>query len=233
MAHPLRAAARRVPGLSSATLSARFGSLSRTTPLTAFAEGRGTAVDRWYIERFLERHREHVRGRVLEVKSDHYATALGASQVDVVDVDATNVHANVVGDLCDPTTLTTGHYDAAVITQTLQFVSAPRPALDNLLRSLRPGGVLLLTVPSLSRLCGSEDRWRWTPAGLLDDLADVVPEGSTTEVVGAGNSLVGRAFLFGLALEDLPPRAFEVDDADHPLVVCACVRLPQDGAHGS
>jgi SAM-dependent methyltransferase len=182
-------------------------------------------VDRWYIEEFLRERSSAVRGHVLEVKSDLYATTLGATRVDVLDIDPDNPHATVIGDICDPATLAEGRYDAAVITQTLQLVPDPAAALHTLLRSLRPGGTLLLTVPAVSRLAGPFDRWRWTPRG-LQDLLESVTDGvhPQPEVVAYGNNLSARAFLFGLAAEELPPSALAVRDEQYPMVVCAVVR---------
>lgn len=225
MLRAARDALRRVPGLRRAVLTARFGNLSRTHPMTDWGTGRGTPVDRWYIERYLQSHASAVAGRVLEVKMDAYASWLGASTVEVVDIDPANARADVVGDLCDEATLEPGRYDAAVITQTLQFVSDPVAAVRNLLVALRPGGTLLLTVPCLSRLCDASDRWRWTPAGLGHLLAGVAGPGANIEVTGLGNGLAGRAFLFGLAAEDLPATTLALEDVDYPLIVGARVRL--------
>jgi SAM-dependent methyltransferase len=184
-------------------------------------------VDRWYIEYFLKERANLVQGHVLEVKEDVYATRFGASSVDVVDIDASNERATIVGDLCDPTTLQAARYDAAIVTQTLQFVSDVEAALRNLLRSLRAGGSLLITVPALSRLCGPDDRWRWTPIGLEQQLwAAMTAEPAEVKVAGLGSSLSARAFLFGLAADDLDEEVLKVHDPDVPLVVVGCVRLP-------
>jgi hypothetical protein len=218
---------RRLPGLQRARLRVLFGSLRRTESLTQWGYQRGLPVDRWYIESFLTERAHLVRGRVLEVKSDGYATRLGASEVDVVDIDASNARATVVGDLCNPATLDVDRYDAAIITQTLQFVPDVEAALRNLLMSLRAGGSLLITVPTLSRLDGPGDRWRWTPHGFEQQLRTALagrPAG--VEVAGLGNGLSARAFLFGLAVDDLPGEALAAHEPSLPLVVAACVRLP-------
>lgn len=219
----LGAVLRRVPLARRAAVTARFGDPRRTSPLTPWGTGRGKAVDRWYIERYLDEHADAVHGRVLEVKLDQYASRLGAQEVDVVDIDPDNAQANVVGDLCDPSSLEPGRYDAAVITQTLQFVADPQAAVRTLVTSLRPGGNLLLTVPCLSRTCGPDDLWRWTPAGFALLLRSAAP-GAHVQVRGLGNGLAGRAFLFGLAAQDLSPAALKVDDDDYPLVVGAVLR---------
>jgi SAM-dependent methyltransferase len=217
-----------MPGVRRVVLAARFGDLRRTTSLTSFGFGRGTPVDRFYITDYVARHADLVVGRVLEVKEDLYATRFGADVVEVVDVEPTNDRADIVGDLCDPGTLTPGRYDTAVVTQTLQYVSDPAAAVRNLYKSLRPGGSLVLTVPCVSRLAGSGDLWRWTPAGLATLLQVAVPaaDRDRIECVGAGNGLAARAFLFGLAAEDLPRSALQVRDEQYPLVVCALIRRP-------
>lgn len=221
----VRSAARRVPGTRRVVLTARFGNLGRTAPLKRWGREQGPAVDRWFIERYLKKHAHLVVGRVLEVKSNRYAARLGASEVEIVDIDPNNTQATVVGDLCDPTTLEARRYDAAIVTQTLQYVADPEAALRNLLTSLRPGGALLLTVPCLGQIDDPKDRWRWVPVGFGQLLAAVTPPGATVDIVGLGNGLVGRAFLFGLATEDLVPSALDVQDDEFPIVVGACVRL--------
>lgn len=218
----LAAVARRVPGARPLATRARFGDLSRTAPLGRWGYDRGTPVDRWYIERWLHEQSRYVSGHVLEVKEDLYASELGASTVEVLDVDPGNARATLVADLCDPDALPSARYDAAVVTQTLQYVADPQAAVRHLLSALRPGGSLLLTVPCLSRFDGPADRWRWTPAGARD-LLESCSEGGLREVRGLGNGLAGRAFLFGLAAEDLAAGALDAEDPALPLLVAARV----------
>lgn len=222
----LRNAVRDIPGARAAALRMRFGNLRRTEPLSAWGSQRGKPVDRWYIERYLADHAELVCGDALEVKDDMYATRYGATTVDVVDIDPGNTAATVVGDLCRPGTLQRGRYDVAIVTQTLQLMADPAEAVRNLLAGLRPGGCLLLTVPTLSRLVDDSDLWRWTPAGLRRLLAASAPAGADVEVTGLGNGLAARAFLFGLATQDLDEVVLAKPDPHYPLLVGARVRLP-------
>ena len=213
---------RRVPGARGAVTRARFGDLARTEPLGRWGYERGTPVDRWYIGRWLQEQARHVTGHALEVKEDLYSSELGASTVEVLDIDVDNPRATLVGDLCEPGVLPTDGYDVAIVTQTLQFVADPAAAVRHLLGALRPGASLLLTVPCLSRVDGPADRWRWTPAG-THDLLDSCAPGRPREVRGLGNGLAGRAFLFGLAAEDLPTGALDPADPALPLLVAARV----------
>src|SRR5215216_119227 len=56
----------------------RLGSLGRPRPISEqWGYDRGTPVDRWYIERFLQEHRADITGRVLEVKDSGYTDRFG------------------------------------------------------------------------------------------------------------------------------------------------------------
>ena len=49
----------------------RFGSFRRLTPISRlWGSDRGLPIDRYYLERFLERHAGDVRGHVLEFYDD-------------------------------------------------------------------------------------------------------------------------------------------------------------------
>lgn len=109
-----------------------------------------------------------------------------------------------------------------MLTQTLQLVFDVRAALANAHRVLRPGGVLLATMPVASRICDPllTDHWRFTPLAVRRLLDDVFGPGVST-VSGRGNVLAQVAFLEGLAAEDLSAGELAVDDEHLPLVVCA------------
>jgi SAM-dependent methyltransferase len=204
----------------------RFGNLRRTEPVSKWGTRRGLPVDRWYIEAYLRDHVDLIHGRALEVKEDLYATRFGASSVEIVDIDATNRAATVVGDLCRPDLLAPQAYDVAIVTQTLMLLADPRAALTHLVSALRPGGALLVTAPTLARLIDDNDRWRWTPSGLRDLLTAAAPDGAHVEAVGLGNGLAARAFLFGLAVQDLDADVLDTHDPVYPLIVGGCIRVP-------
>ena len=222
----VRSLVRSVPPLEHGLLRFRFGDLRRTEPMSRWGSARGTPVDRTWIVEFLESHADGVRGRVLEVKEDLYASRFGACEVDVVDLDTANPLATLVGDLCDPATLPPARFDAAIVTHTLQYVRDPSAAVRHLLASLCPGGMLLITVPTVMRVDGPSDRWRWTPHGLSTLLEQASPPGATVSVVGYGNGLGARAFLFGLAAEDLQPQALGTPDPAYPVMAGGLVRVP-------
>ena len=208
-----------------AAASSAFLHLVRGRPVsTRWGYDRGLPVDRFYIEQFLEEHRADSTGRVLEVKSGDYARRFGngVTHIDVLDIDSSNTQATIVADLASADSVQDESFDCIVLTQTLQYVFDLGAALRQLRRILRRGGVLLATVPSVSRmtteLTDIHDYWRFTPASCTELVRREF--GDNAPLVRAyGNVLTCTAFLAGLAVDELPPSRLDVDDPAFPLVV--------------
>ena len=62
---------------------------------------RGHAIDRYYIETFLDKYRADVTGACLEVYGSVYIERFGhdVTRTEIVDVEASNHRATIVGDL--------------------------------------------------------------------------------------------------------------------------------------
>jgi peptidoglycan/xylan/chitin deacetylase (PgdA/CDA1 family)/glycosyltransferase involved in cell wall biosynthesis len=211
-----------------------WGDLARTTPFSdCWGLERGQPVDRVYVEAFLERHAGDIRGHVLEVKDTGYTTRYGADRVtakSVLDIDATNTAATIIGDLTVPDTLGDEQFDCVVLTQVLNVIADAKAALANAVASLKPGGVLLCTVSALNRVScepGGQDGdyWRFTEAGLRHLCAELLPPDSF-EVGSHGNVASCTAFLYGLASDEVPPEHLAVDDPAFPLIVTLRVVKP-------
>ena len=217
---PLRRAVRRARG------PVRMGSLRRLTPLSReFGYNRGLPVDRYYIERFLTANAEDVRGRVLEVGDSAYTRRFGGARVtraDVLNIDAGSPETTIVADLASGEEIPSASFDCLVITQTLHLVYDVAAAVRTLHRVLRPGGVVLATVPGISPVSNDRwaDTWYWslTPLSATRLFADVFgPE--NIEVCAHGNVLSSVAFLEGMAAEELRRRELDSDDPQYPLLI--------------
>jgi hypothetical protein len=106
-----------------------------------------------------------------------------------------------------------------VCTQTLQAIADPLSALRQAHTALRPGGVLLATVPGISQIAPGDpfpDHVRYTAHGLRT-LAEPVFPGA--QVAAHGNVHAAAAFLYGMAEDEVDPRALVHDDPAYELLI--------------
>jgi SAM-dependent methyltransferase len=195
-----------------------LGDLRRLTPIdSGFGLGRGKPVDRHYIEGFLRRCAGDIRGRVLEVGDNSYTREYGGARVtrsDILHADESNPQATLIGDLADGNGLPGESFDCFICTQTLTYIYDVRRAVATIHRLLKPGGVLLATVPGISQMSPYDrDRWgeywRFTAQSLGRLLGESFGSGQV-EVEAHGNVLASTAFLQGLCVDDLSN-----DELDH------------------
>lgn len=203
-------------------LSVWLATLHRTTPLSdEWGHDRGTPVDRYYIERFLEEHRQDIHGHVLELEDSGYTDeyGVGVERRDVLDINPANPNATIVADLAAADAIPSDQFDCFVLTQTLQYIYDTRRAIVHAHRILRPGGVLLATVPAVSRVDPMlVDYWRFTAASCSLLFASVFGAKSIT-VRSYGNVLTAIASLIGMAYEELSRRELDAHDDYFPLII--------------
>jgi SAM-dependent methyltransferase len=180
-------------------------------------------VDRYYIERFIESNQRDIHGRVLEVKDSGYTDRYGVNveRRDVLDIDPTNPMATIIADLSSADSVSSDLFDCFILTQTLQYIYDFRAAVTEARRILRPGGVLLITVPTVSRIdrhLQTTDYWRFTTASCVS-LFNEIFGAEQVSVRSYGNVLTAIAFLAGLAYEELSIRELNVNDDYFPLII--------------
>jgi SAM-dependent methyltransferase len=204
-----------------------LGNLRRVTPISrVFGFDRGRPVDRHYIEGFLETHAADVRGAVLEVGDRAYTLRFGGDRIersDVLHARPGNAGATIVGDLSTGEGIPEARYDCVILTQVLPFVWDFRAALAHARGALKPGGVLLLTVPGFSQISRYDaerwgDFWRFTSMSMERLFAEVFPDERVTIEV-FGNVLAATAFLHGLAAEELSPEELDHRDPDFEVTI--------------
>jgi glycosyltransferase involved in cell wall biosynthesis len=208
----------------------KFGSLRRLRPLSRnFGWDRGgPPIDRCYIEDFLARHADDVSGRVLEVRDDAYTRRFGGDRVersDVLHPVPGNPAATIVADLADSdgSALPSNAFDCVILTQVLPFIADVGAALRTVHRILRPGGVVLATVPGISQIVRRDmdawgDYWRFTSLSARRLFEEAFPAG-TVEVEAHGNVLAAAAFLYGLSSEELRPDERDHFDPDYEVLI--------------
>jgi GT2 family glycosyltransferase/SAM-dependent methyltransferase len=217
-----------------------WGTLRRLEPVSrVWGLDRGLPIDRHYIERFLAAHREDIAGAVLEVKDAGYTTRMetGARSVTVIDVAEHNEEATLVADLSQPESLPADRYDCAIVTQTVHIIFELEHVIANLYRALAPGGVVLATLPGVSRIdyeSGVDgDYWRFTAASARRIFERAFGPGAV-EVTSFGNVLASTAFLQGLAADELSPAELAHHDPYFPLLLgVRAVKALRDGSEAA
>jgi SAM-dependent methyltransferase len=205
-----------------------FGDLRRLTPISRkFGYDRGNPVDRYYIENFLQNHEVDIQGRVLEIGDDSYTRKYGGERVsksDVLHVNLIKPNVTIVADLTGANHIPTNTFDCFILTQTLQFIYDPKTAIKTIYRILKPGGILLATLPGISQIAHPDkleqwqDYWRFTCNSAQRMFSEVFPS-ENLEVRAHGNVLVTTAFLYGLAAEELHPQELDFHDPDYEMVI--------------
>ncbi|MGY2134536.1 glycosyltransferase [Hymenobacter sp. HD11105] len=211
------------PGYCPAVGQVVLGDLARTSPLsTEFGYDRGGPVDRYYIEGFLQAHAPTIRGRVLEIGDNAYTLRFGqgVTQSDILHVDESNPHATFIGDLSHAPHLPDNAFDCIVLTQTLHLIYDYKLALATCHRVLKPGGVLLLTVPGITPIDRGEWQrtwyWSFTDRALVRLFAEVFPGEAT--ITSYGNVLIATAFLYGLGRGEVTTEQLDYYDPQFQVI---------------
>jgi glycosyltransferase involved in cell wall biosynthesis len=205
-----------------------FGNLRRVKPFSrVWGLDRGQPVDRYYIEQFLAAHSEDVQGRVLEISDDVYTRRFGDDRVtksDVLHPVAGNPKATIVADLASGEGIPSGAFDCVICTQTLLVIYDVRAVINTLHRILKPGGVLLVTIPGVSHQISRKDMdqwgdyWRFTSLSARRLFEERFPSENLT-IKTKGNVLTAAAFLYGLAAEELSREELDYNDADYEVSI--------------
>lgn len=190
-----------------------------------FGLDRGKAIDRVYIERFLEVNKNYIGGNVLEIAEDTYTFQYGGDRVQesyILHVNGTGKNA-IKGNLETGEGMEENSFDTMIITQTLMFMLDINSAVANIYRMLKHGGTALLTVAGILQVSRyDDDRWGhyfgFYETGVRKLCCEVFGE-ENVEVKVYGNVKTAVSMLYGLCSGDLQPEDFEVYDKDYPVII--------------
>ncbi|MEA1926202.1 MAG: methyltransferase domain-containing protein [Patescibacteria group bacterium] len=183
---------------------------------------RGTPVDRYYIEKFLEENKDEIRGRCLEITDNVYTRRFGKNRVkksDVLDIDKKNNKANIHGDLRDLKEIKNDVYDCVIATHTFGVIDEYQKAVKECYRILKPGGTLVATVSALGVAVELEKSfWRFTETSVRYVFGKFFGQ-ENIKVCSLGNVLSGQAFWVGLAAEELSEEELNYNDPRYSIIV--------------
>jgi FkbM family methyltransferase len=204
-----------------------WGDLRRPEPISRkFGFDRGLPIDRYYIERFLQTHRNDIRGRVLEVGDDSYIKQFGGARVaqsDILHAAPGHSKASIIADLACASHVPDNAYDCIICTQTLHVIFEIQKAMETLHRVLAPGGVLLATIPGISQISRYDmdrwgDYWRLTSLAARRVLESRFAS-TDLSIESHGNVAAAVGFLQGLATEEMSKQELNLHDPDYELVL--------------
>lgn len=197
-------------------ISRRLNPLSRN-----YGSDRGEPIDRYYIEKFLSENADLIKGKCLEVENDAYYLKFGKNhKCDVLDINKDNPKATIIADLRNMPEIKNETYDCIILTQVLQFVDNYNLAIRECWRILKPGGVLLATLPFISRVDAKAevkgDFWRFTATSVQYVFSKYFNQ---SEVRSWGNVFSGLGFWIGMAQEELSRKELDHNDDKFPVII--------------
>lgn len=204
-----------------------FGDMRRLSPLSDdYGCMKDDSIDRYYMGRFFVNNASDIRGSVLEIGREGYAIRFGETRVKKTETlylhDAIYVtHENTINlgnaDHVPPNT-----YDCIIVPHKLQYVYEMKEALVTLYRILKPGGVLLATLPGISKKGKDEQSkkrlWSFTALSARRLFEEVFPVSHLT-VESFGNVFAAVALMHGLNATDLRPEELVYNDPQYQILI--------------
>lgn len=198
-----------------------------------FGLQRGGSICRYYIDKFMGKYKSEIKGKVLEIGDRTYTNRFMAkveqSYCLHFDSEFEGDGLDFYGDLRDGTGLKKGYFDCIILTQVLNCIEDIRRTPNVLIDSLKPGGILLITVSGITPISRVDmDRWgyfwNFTDAGIkqMFDLDNV-----ECSIETYGNYKVACAFLGGMSYTELNEEELNYVDEDFQVFVMAMVRRKQ------
>jgi SAM-dependent methyltransferase len=185
---------------------------------------RGKPIHRYYLEQFLQEFSADIRGHCLEFQEDSYTNRFGKAAVirtDILHIDESNPKATIVADLTRPNHIASNLFDCIICTHVLHMIFDLDTAIAEIYRILKPGGVLLIAVPHISKFDPRfHEIWRFTPEGLNLVLAKAFNTADIS-VRSYGNSLTAAADLRGVVTHEFRKSVLDRHDTGFAVEVCA------------
>jgi SAM-dependent methyltransferase len=188
-----------------------------------FGTDRGTSIDRYWIEGFLQRHASSQQGKAAEVAGTRYLrryfSNYSAYRLQLNDDGAPDtVVCNLEVD--DPSLHET--FDLFVATQVFNFVFETRVALRNAALMLKPGGMLLGSVAAITQVSRYDaERWGHFYSFTRQSWERLLREAfRDVRIESYGNVDSACAFLNGYCAEDLSTEILDHHDDEYPVVLC-------------
>lgn len=190
-----------------------------------FGLDRGTPIDRYYIEEFLNQNRAYIKGKVLEIAESTYSKKFdsGITSIEILHIDNSIKKATIIGDLTRKETLPSSQIDCFICTQTLNFIYDFNKAIEGIYYLLNNGGTALITLAGLCQISRYDmerwgDYWRFTNKSAGKIFSAVFGSENIT-VKTFGNVLSSVALLQGISAEELTEQELNFLNEDYQVII--------------
>lgn len=186
---------------------------------------RGRPIDRHYIDGFIEKHKDMIKGKVLEISDNYYTKKYGENRFnESVIMHVKGWGENVIeGNLETGVGVSENEFDTLILTQVLMFIYDTKAAVKNIYKILKSGGNALITVAGMSNVSRYDaDNWGDYYSFHEDAIKRLFGEVFGEENIRIecfGNVKIATAFLYGLCCEDLTDEDFAFQDPDYQVII--------------
>lgn len=211
---------------------ANSGAIIQACPIQplnrTFGFSRGTPIDRYYIEKFLDEKKQYIRGKVLEIAEDTYTRKYGTAVKESFMLHISSEDPRFMkGNFETGEGIVEETMDCMILTQVLPFMFECNAAIFNIYRMLKPGGKCLITVNGISQISRYDMErwghyWQFTDLSLRRLLEKEVPR-DQIQICTYGNVKAATAMLYGIAAEELSREELDYRDDDYQISICAVI----------
>jgi SAM-dependent methyltransferase len=198
-----------------------WGQFRRTEPFCKnFGFGRGTPIDRYYLDKFIAHIRPQVKGNTLEIGGAvGNSASFGFTQT--TEYHALDLHPSpyndYAGDAHEPSLIAPETFDSIVCFNVLEHCTRPWIVAENIHRWLKKGGKAFCMVPNAQRVHElPRDYWRPLPSA-LESMFDRFTH---KQMHVYGNMMTHMASSYGIACEELTPEELDFSHPDYPVATC-------------
>lgn len=186
----------------------------------------GQSIARYYIDKFVEEHLEHIKGTVMEVGDSRYTKWGKCVEKSLILVLMESFKENEVkGNLETGDGLIQESVDCFILTNVFSSLFDVNAAMENAGKTLREGGKAIVTVPGIAAICRGPYEtygqfWRFTPLSLMRLFKQYIPNAKIS-MKTYGNVKTSAAFLYGMNVEDLTQEELDYTDSNYPMIIGA------------
>jgi len=189
-------------------------------------EGGGRSAHQYYLDKFLTEFAADVHGHCLAVRGKSESGLVETSDTGGLSIDASLLEVAWIEDLTKSNHIASDRFDCILCIHAAQTVINVEPAIGELFRILKPGGVLLIAAPLVSGYgLQCRDLCRLTPKGMEVLLSRSFGPDQIL-VRSYGNSLTAAGEIRGSTESEFLRGELENHDPRFPVEVCARAQKP-------